>query len=81
MLGETVLSALGLVWMQHTGVLIKYEGCGAQRPEEGSQEAASYRDEIKSRGDHQMNLSAGEGQTGRGKPDHSWDEQRVGGIL
>lgn len=40
-LGETLLSALGLVGVQQMGILIKHEAWGACRPKEVSWEAAS----------------------------------------
>lgn len=80
-LAGTLLSSLGLVWVQQMGVLIKHAGWGAHGPVEVSAEAASCGDELKCKGDHQTDLSAGKRETELGKPDHSWDEQRVGGII
>lgn len=79
MLGETLLSALG------PGLDTAHRSshqAWTHWLEEGCWEAASYRDETKSKGDQQTKFVSRKGtdRTG-GKPDHSWDEQRVGGVV
>lgn len=71
MLGETLLSSLDLVRVQHLEDLSQHEGWGARSSEKGSWEAASYGDEVKGKWDHQTDSSEWGG----------WDSQRREGQL